>query len=182
MAINVIVVGKPSAPPLTQYQLFLSSENPANYGTPAGSVNAGIAFFVTASCTLVAIRFYKNPGDTDTSHTVDLWDTASHAKLAEGVSSGEPASGWITVSVATPFALTPNKAYYATAYYAAGYYNYTSGYFSTNVVRGPITGYQDGTVPGGATANSGVYSFTSGPSYPSSGFNANYWADPVVAM
>ena len=178
MSNSVIVVLAP--PPVTRYSLFLPSEVPTGAGPLAGSLNAGIAFFVSVACNLIAIRFYKRSDDPDTSHTVNLWDVASHAKLAEAVSSSEPASGWVEVPLSTPVPLTANKAYYVTFFMPSGYYSYTDGYFGAAVTRGPITGYQDGTVPGGLVANTGIYHFGSVPTYPDSGYPANYWADVVV--
>ena len=176
MSNSVIVVLAPT----TRYSLFLPSETPAHTGTPAGSLNAGIAFFLTKSCNLLAMRFYKAVGDPDTSHNVDLWDVASHANLASAASSGEPASGWVEVPLSTSVPLAPNKAYYVTFFMPSGFYSYTDGYFSTAVSRGPITGYQEGTVPGGIVNNTGIYHFGSVPTYPDSGYPANYWCDIVV--
>lgn len=161
-------------------QLFDPGDTPVNVSGATAAILTGTAFFVTASCNLIAIRFYKDSTDPNTTHTVNLWDTGSHAKLAEQTSSSEPVSGWVEVAV-TPVSLTTNKAYYVTTLFPSGYYSYTIGYFgSASMVRGPITGYQDGTVPGGATANNGIYTFNSSPAYPDSGYNANYWSDPVV--
>jgi hypothetical protein len=161
-------------------QLFLASEVPASSGSPAGAVTAGTALFVTKSCNCIGFRMYKRSGDPDTSHTANLWDVAAGTSLAQVASVNEPASGWIEVFLTTPVALTANKAYYVTAFFPSGYYNFTNAYFGSALVRGPITGYADGTVPGGPTANTGVYNFASVPTFPNSGFAANYWGDIIV--
>jgi len=163
-----------------RYSLFLPSEVPAGNGPLAGSLNAGIAFFVSVACNLLAMRFYKRSDDTDTSHTVNLWDVSGRTSLASQASSGEPASGWVEVPLTTPVPLTANKAYYVTFFMPGGFYSYTDGYFTSAVTRGPITGYADGTVPGGIVNNTGIYHFGSVPTFPDSGYAANYWADVVV--
>ena len=159
--------------------LFLSSEVPAGLGSPSGSLDAGIALYVTKACNCIGLRFYKRSDDTDTSHTVNLWDVAAGTSLGSASSVHEPASGFIDVFLASPVALTPNKAYYVTFFMPGGFYSYTNGYFSSAVSRGPITGYADGTTPGGLP-NTGVYDFASVPTFPTNSFAANYWCDIIV--
>jgi Domain of unknown function (DUF4082) len=160
-------------------QLFLTTETPASTGPLSGSLDAGIALFVTKSCNCIGLRFYKRSDDTDTSHTVNLWDVSGGTSLGSATSVHEPASGWIDVFLSSPVPLTANKAYYVTAFYPGGYYSYTNGYFGAAVTRGPITGYADGTVPAPLT-NTGVYNFNSVPSFPNSQYTANYWCDIIV--
>jgi Domain of unknown function (DUF4082) len=163
----------------TRSQLFLTSETPAGNGPLSGSLDAGIALYVTKACNCIGLRFYKRSDDTDTSHTVNLWDVSGGTSLGSAASIHEPASGWIDVFFNTPVALTANKAYYVTFFMPGGFYSYTNGYFSSAVTRGPITGYADGTTPGGLP-QTGVYNFSSTPAFPNSSYAANYWCDIIV--
>lgn len=175
---STIVVPSPAV--ATTYQFFAPSDVPATFGN-AGAITLATAFFTTAACSAIAIRIYKNPSDTDTSHTVTIWDMRTRAKLREVVNSGALVAGWNEIAI-TPTALVSAHEYYVTSYGPTGYYTFTSGYFTANKVSGPITAYQDGTVPGAYadTTGNGCYKTGAGPLFPVSSGSGNYWVDVVV--
>lgn len=166
--------------------LFQTSDAPANFGSANTPINVGMAFFVSSAANLVGIRFYKSASDPLTSHTVSLWDVSTHANLAQQASSGETASGWQEVTLTTPVALTPNKAYRVSLFTPApsgnAFYCYSSGYFTAAKTNGIITAYASGTVPSANEPNN-TYDFNNTADYPASdsGVQANYWVDVNIS-
>ncbi|WP_331376002.1 DUF4082 domain-containing protein [Sinorhizobium chiapasense] len=131
-------------------------------------VELGVRFQTTTNGLVEGIRFYKgfyNVGQ----HVVSLW-TADGARLATGVSTGEPISGWQTVTFSNPIQITAGTTYVA-SYHAGGYYSVSDGYFNTAYSNGPLR-----VAPGG-----GVYAYSStAGTFPGNNVNgANYWVDVV---
>ncbi|MDB5609657.1 MAG: hypothetical protein JWP25_6557, partial [Bradyrhizobium sp.] len=129
-----------------------------------------VKFEASVAGQIVGILFYKGPENTGT-HVVNLWDSTG-TLLASATSSGETASGWQTVNLATPVTLTTNTIYVA-SYHSGGFYSADSNYFSADHTSGPLT------APSSASSSgNGVYTYGSGSSFPTSTFNAtNYWID-----
>lgn len=131
-------------------------------------VELGVRFQTTTNGLVEGICFYKgfyNVGQ----HVVSLW-TADGARLATGVSTGEPISGWQTVTFSNPIQITAGTTYVA-SYHAGGYYSVSDGYFNTAYSNGPLR-----VAPGG-----GVYAYSStAGTFPGNNVNgANYWVDVV---
>ncbi|MBP1887289.1 DUF4082 domain-containing protein [Sinorhizobium mexicanum] len=131
-------------------------------------VELGVRFQTTTNGLVEGIRFYKgfyNVGE----HAVSLW-TANGTLLATGVSTGEPISGWQTVTFSSPVQITAGTTYVA-SYHSGGYYSVTDGYFNSAYSNGAIKVAQNGGVF--------AYSTTAG-TFPGNSFNgANYWVDVV---
>jgi hypothetical protein len=108
------------------------------------AVQVGTRFKATVAGAITAIRFYKGAANTGT-HTVYLWDSSGN-KLASAASSGESASGWQTVALATPVTLTVGATYTASYYTTSGGYAVTSGLLGSTVTNGPLST----VTPGGA--------------------------------
>lgn len=86
---------------------------------------------------ICAIRFLKPSSDTNTSHTVHLWDSSNNS-VATATTSSEAASGWITVPI-TPTAI-PAKTVYTASYSAVNTHAYYILWLGQNASphNGPI--------------------------------------------
>jgi PKD repeat protein len=136
------------------------------------AVELGVKFKSDVAGYITGIKFYKSNLNTGT-HVGSLW-SANGALLAQGTFANETASGWQTVTFATPVAIAANTVYVASYHTNVGYYAGDNGYFATTGVdNGPLHALQDG-VSGG----NGVYVYGGTPAFPSSTWNAsNYWVD-----
>jgi hypothetical protein len=137
-------------------------------------VEVGVKFRADRNGQITAIRFYKGSANTG-SHWVNLW-SSSGTLLATAPSTNETASGWQTVNLPTPVAVTANATYVASYHSASGRYAVNAGYFNTQgVTNGPLTALQSG-VDGG----NGVYAYNFNTAFPTNSFNgSNYWVDVV---
>ncbi|WP_053739507.1 DUF4082 domain-containing protein [Nocardia sp. NRRL S-836] len=170
-----VVAAVPAQPP-APVSLFAASDVPAVVNsTDAGPVELGVKFRTTsATASATGIRFYKGSLNTGT-HVAHLWNAATQQLLATATFSGETASGWQTVTFASPVPLSPNTTYIA-AYHAPVRYSVTNGYFAADRVVGPLS------APSSANAGgNGVFTYGPAGSFPVSSFDAtNYWVDVVV--
>ena len=92
--------------------------------------------------------------------------------------TGETASGWQQVSLATPVAIAANTTYVASYYTASGFYSSTRPYFTTSVYTPPLRALADGDGGG-----NGVYRYGTGGGFPTSTFNStNYWVDVIFMI
>ena len=102
---------------------------------------------------------------------------ATGTKLASATFTNTAASGWQTVTLATPVSIAANTTYVA-SYHTTGAYVATNNFFTTAVTSGVLTAPSTTTAGG-----NGVYSYggtnTAGI-FPTSTFSAaNYYADVV---
>jgi hypothetical protein len=140
------------------------------------SVELGVKFRSDVAGRITAIRFYKGATNTGT-HTAALW-SGTGTRLASATFSGETASGWQQVNLATPVAIQADTTYVASYHAPNGHYAGDNGYFSTaGVDRGPLHALRDG-LDGG----NGVYAYGSASAFPTNTFaSSNYWVDVVLA-
>ena len=122
---------------------------------------------------IVALRFYKGPGNTGT-HVGKLW-TRTGALLTSVTFANETASGWQQAILATPVPITANTTYVASYHTMVGSYAVNSGYFSSSgFTNGPLQ-----ALANGADGSNGIYQYGAS-SFPTQSFNAaNYWVDVV---
>ncbi|MDH6237584.1 DUF4082 domain-containing protein [Cryobacterium sp. CG_9.6] len=147
-----------------------------------GSVELGLKFTSTTAGQVTGVRFYKAAANTGT-HSGSLW-SASGTRLATAIFSGESASGWQTVTFASPVAILANTVYVVSYFAPSGRYSQTNGYLYPNPAPIPAGGWVDSpplqaprSLPG---APNGMYSYGSTSSFPTSTFRAqNYWVDVV---
>ena len=124
---------------------------------------------------ITALKFYRSASDTG-PNVLDLW-TSTGTKLASATFTNTAASGWQTVTLATPVPITAGTTYIA-SYHTTGAYVATDNFFTAPVTNGPLT------APSSATAGgNGVYAYggtsTTGI-FPDQTFaSANYFADVV---
>jgi hypothetical protein len=144
-------------------------------GGDAASVVLGVKLTADVAGSVTGIRFYKAAANTGT-HTGALW-TAGGQLLASGTFSNESASGWQTLTFATPVPIAAKTTYVASYLAPKGHYSLTNLAFAAGAVDNP---------PLHAVANrdspDGVFSYSTSSIFPTSSFNsANYWVDVLFA-
>ncbi|MEU8520841.1 DUF4082 domain-containing protein [Streptomyces sp. NPDC048577] len=122
---------------------------------------------------VTGVTFYKGTGNTGT-HTGNLW-TEDGDLLATGTFSGETATGWQTLTFATPATITAGTRYVVSYHAPEGNYAADSGYFAGAHLSYPLSAPADtGSRP------NGLYRYGSTSGFPTYSYNAtNYWVGPV---
>ncbi|MDQ0322363.1 VCBS repeat-containing protein [Pararhizobium capsulatum DSM 1112] len=168
---NIAVTAAP-----TTVSLFSASSTPALTSLNDGSqLEVGMKFTSSVAGEVIALKFYRSASDTG-SNVVNLW-TSTGTNLANATFTNTAASGWQTVTLATPVAITGGTTYVA-SYHTTGAYVATDNFFTTPVTNGPLT------APSSATAGgNGVYAYGGTSAigiFPDQTFaSANYYADVV---
>ncbi|MEU4037242.1 DUF4082 domain-containing protein [Streptomyces collinus] len=137
------------------------------------SVELGTRFTSSAAGWITGVTFYKGTGNTGT-HTGSLWSDAG-ALLASGTFTNETASGWQTLTFATPVAVTAGTPYVVSYHAPNGHYAVDGGYFAGAHQSYPLTATADTT-----THHNGLYRYGADPAFPGGSYgSANYWVGPV---
>jgi hypothetical protein len=119
---------------------------------------------------ITQLRFYKQSNNTGT-HVGNLW-TATGTLLASATFLNETASGWQTVDLPNPVAITKDTTYITSYYSPAGFLAFDPAGLQTGKDRAPMRALADG-VDGG----NGVYHYGAS-AFPDQTYNAtNYWTD-----
>jgi WD40 repeat protein len=161
-------------PPPCPCSIWSSSAAPANPSTnDPNAVELGVKVQSDIAGWITGIRFYKGTNNTGT-HVGNLWSTGGQL-LGTATFGSEAASGWQTVSFASPVAIAANTVYVASYHTNAGNYAYDPNFFATSGVdNAPLHALRDG-VSGG----DGVYTYGAS-AFPNQTFqSANYWVDVV---
>ncbi|MCP3389230.1 DUF4082 domain-containing protein [Bradyrhizobium sp. CCGB12] len=166
------------APGSQPVSLFSAADTPQqvslNDGTP---LEVGMKFTSSAAGNITALKFYRSAGDTGPD-LLDLW-SATGTKLASATFSNTSASGWQTVTLATPVSIAANTTY-VVSYHTNGSYVVTNNYFTSAVTNGVLTAPSTTTAGG-----NGVYAYggtSAAGIFPTNTWNAsNYWADVVFS-
>ena len=140
------------------------------------ALNLGVKFRADVDGSITGLRFYKAAANTGT-HVGTLWSTGGTV-LRQATFTNESASGWQTVTFASPVAITAGTTYVASYLAPNGHYSVTSAAFSggTGVANGPLLALGD------STSANGVYAYSSTSVLPGSSWNAtNYWVDVLFA-
>jgi hypothetical protein len=133
------------------------------------STELGVRFTPDVDGTVSGVRFYKSAANTGT-HTGTLWSAAGDA-IATGTFADETATGWQTLTFATPVPVQGGTTYTASYLAPNGHYAATPNFFTTAFSNGPLVA---------PATNNGVYAYGSGNIFPTSSFSAaNYWVDPI---
>jgi methionine-rich copper-binding protein CopC len=161
----------PAACPCT---IWPGSTTPA---TPAAAddsaVEVGVRFRTDTDGFITGLRFYKGAGNTGT-HVGSLWSN-SGTLLASATFTGESASGWQQVTLASPVAVTANTTYVASYHAPVGRYAFTADYFATSGVDNPPLH----ALADGVSGANGVYRYGAS-GFPTNTFrSSNYWVDVV---
>jgi hypothetical protein len=138
------------------------------------SVELGVAFKADLDGSVTGIRFYKATANTGT-HTGSLW-TASGQLLAQATFTGEAASGWQTVTFASPVAITGGTTYVASYFDPGSHYSVTSGGLTSAVDNPPLHALAN------SQATNGRYAYGASSVFPTLSHNAsNYLVDVLFA-
>src|SRR5262249_16045730 len=90
--------------------LFSASNTPTQTNLNDGeALEVGMKFSSSSAGQITALKFYRSPGDIG-SDLVDLW-SSSGTKLASATFTNTTATGWQTVSLATPVSIAANTTY-----------------------------------------------------------------------
>jgi hypothetical protein len=155
--------------------LFSSATVPTvTADSDTGSYEMGVKFSSSVATRVLGIKFYKGTGNTGT-HTGTLW-AADGTQLATGTFTGETASGWQTLTFATPVNIAAGTTYVASYTVPNGHYAADARYFwAGSVTSTPLTA----PASAGAVEN-GVY-HAGGAGFPTSSYQGgNYWVDVIV--
>jgi Domain of unknown function (DUF4082)/Fibronectin type III domain len=149
------------------------------------AVELGMKFKSDVDGTVNAIRFYKSSKNTG-SHVGNLWTTGGQL-LARATFTGETASGWQTVNLSPPAAVSANTVYIVSYFAPVGHYSQDSGYMFAAPAPQPDGNDSLDSPPLHALRNAsgvsnGVYSYGSSTTFPTSTYNGeNYWVDVVFS-
>jgi hypothetical protein len=159
------------------FSIWPSTATPGVTSSPDGSaVEVGVKFRSDAAGYITGIRFYKGALNTGV-HTGQLWTTAG-TLLAQGVFSGETASGWQQLNFSAPVAILANTVYIAAYHTTSGHYSYDLNYFSTSGVDNPPLH----ALENGLAGPNGIYVYSATPSFPQNTYNStNYSVDVVFS-
>jgi hypothetical protein len=168
--VAVITVTDPVCP----CSVFSPSQIPAGPMSNDGSpIEAGMQFVADANGFVTALLYYK-PAGIGGTRTGNLW-TSSGTNLASQVFTGETASGWQQVTLATPVPITAGTTYVVSYFSSTGDYMSTPDYFTQTVGTGLVQGLAEG-----ANGPDGVYVDTASSTFPTQDAGgANYYADVV---
>ena len=156
-------------PPACPCTLFSSAAVPNVVNAQdASAVEVGVKFTADSPGTVTGIKFYKSSSNTGT-HIGNLW-TATGSLLATGTFTSESASGWQTLTFATPVSIQPNTTYIASYHTNVGNYSADSGYFSSQHDAWPLHAL---------AGSNGVYAY-GGSQFPTQSYGStNYWVDVI---
>jgi hypothetical protein len=164
-------VGTP--PPTGNTSIWPDSATPAIPSAVIGSpMELGVRFRSDIAGVVAGIRFYKGVLNTGT-HTGSLW-TSTGTLLATGTFTDETGSGWQTFLFPSPVAISANTTYVA-SYHSSGVFSVDFGYFLAHGAdNAPLHALQFGV-----DGPNGVFSYSPGGQFPTTGNGDNYWVDVV---
>jgi len=132
-----------------------------------------VKFQANVAGSVAGVSFYKGSTNKGT-HTGHLWSSTG-TLLASVTFTNETASGWQHANFSAPVAISANTTYVVSYHATGGHYSDDTSYFSSALTNGPLTALRDGQ-----SGSNGVYSYSSGTVFPTSGWEAsNYWVDLI---
>ena len=135
------------------------------------AVEVGMKFRSDDDGFVTALRFYKGAQNTGT-HVGRLWSPGG-TQLAVATFANESASGWQTVTLDSPVAVTKDATYVVSYHAPNGHYAADEQYFAVGKHTPPLHGLADGV-----DGANGVYKYGAGGVFPNDTFNrTNYWVD-----
>ena len=141
-----------------------------------GAVTLGVKFRSDVTGTVTGVRFYKAAANTGT-HTGALWSAAGGAPLASATFTNESASGWQTVTFATPVQVTAGTTYVASYHAPNGHYSITGGGLANGADNAPLHALAGSTTP------NGVYAYGTTSTFPVNAYNsASYGVDVLFSV
>ena len=164
----------PPATPACPCSLWDTSVVPAVPAVgDADAVELGVQFRTSVNGYITGLRFYKSATNTGI-HVGNLW-TSTGTLLATAIFTNESASGWQTVTFATPVPVTANTGYVASYQTTVGHFAVDRHYFNNaGYSNNHLYAFRTNEVTGG----NGVYRYPSG--FPNASYQAsNYWVDVI---
>lgn len=139
-------------------------------------VELGVKFRSSVDGFVTGLRFYKSPTNTGT-HIGNIWSEDGQNR-GNAPFTNESASGWQTVTFASPIPIVANTTYIASYYAPNGQYSVDGGYFGTGHTSGPLY-FPSSSEAGG----NGVFAYASSSTFPNGSFNSsNYWVDVIFSV
>jgi hypothetical protein len=137
------------------------------------AVELGVQFRTSVNGYITGLRFYKSATNTGI-HVGNLW-TSTGTLLATAIFTNESASGWQTVTFATPVPVTANTGYVASYQTTVGHFAVDRHYFNNaGYSNNQLYAFRTNEVTGG----NGVFRYPSG--FPNASYQAsNYWVDVI---
>jgi mono/diheme cytochrome c family protein len=156
---------------------FPAGATPAILADPdSAPVELGVKFRTSTNGFITGVRFYKGTGNTG-AHIGNLWSSTGQS-LARATFTNETATGWQTVTFATPIAVTANTVYVASYFAPVGHYSANSAYFTAPVENGGVR-----LLSSAESGGNGVFSYAATTTFPNGTYNANnYWVDVVFTQ
>lgn len=149
---------------------LLAGQTPAETGL-SGTFELGVRVTSQVDADLVAVRFYKSPGETG-MHVGRVWNAAGQL-LGQATFANETASGWQRQALAAPIGLAAGQVY-TVSVNANSKWAKTGWTMRDPIASGPLSSLADGT--------NGVYNDAPGL-FPASTYQwTNYFIDPVVRI
>ncbi|HEV2236528.1 MAG TPA: DUF4082 domain-containing protein [Ktedonobacterales bacterium] len=160
-------------PPTCPCTLFTGTEVPAAAdAVDNGAVEVGVKFKADAPGSVTGVKFYKGVNNTGT-HTGSLWGPTGQL-LATGTFTNESASGWQTLTFATPVNIQPNTVYTVSYHTTVGQYALNQNYYNNGLDAWPLHAPATAKVNG-----NGVFAY-GGSQYPTQSYlGSNYWVDVI---
>ncbi len=158
-------VQPPPPPPMGTTSTIFTDPNPSvRYLIDGNPMEFGVKFRSDVAGSITGVRFFKWFRDTG-SHTGSLW-TSTGQLLATGTFTNETGSGWQTLLFSSPVPISANTTYVASFHTPSAMVSVNFGAFQAGSIDNPPL-----------HALSGVFSYSSGGTFPSNGYADNYWVD-----
>ena len=147
--------------------LWPNTQKPGTVDVGEGdAVNLGVEFTADTNGFITGMKFYKSAANTGV-HTASLWSSTGQL-LATGTFVNETASGWQTVTFASPVAITAGTTYVASYFAPNGHFSVDRNGFGTPFTSGHLS------VP----VNGGVFQYGTAAAFPTQSYqSSNYWVD-----
>ena len=155
---SVLVVAF-SAHATTTTNLFDPSWTPSNFGEHS-SLELGVRVSTSTAGYVTEIKYYKY-ADSTAEHSGHVWDE-NGTLLASATFTGETASGWQTVELDTPLAISAGQVFTVSVFSTDWYY--------------PNDSFPSMT-PGSFTITNGYYNYVGSPYFPNQTVGKNYGVD-----
>jgi methionine-rich copper-binding protein CopC len=161
---------RPAACPCSIWDDFTTPAIADSGDTSSVTVGTKVRFDTKGQVT--GVRFYKGPNNGGT-HVGSLYSSTG-TLLESGTFTGETASGWQTLTFASPVNVNANTTYVVAYFAPQGHYSASPGYFGNNTA----TFNQLHAIADGVDGGNGVYMYGAGSTFPTNTYNANnYWVD-----
>jgi hypothetical protein len=172
---TVPIPAPPTTPPATTtataYSIWNTASMPNSGWKSDQRVTLGVKFRSDVTGKVTGIRFWKSSSNDSGSH-IGLLYTSTGTLLAQAPFTTQTASGWQEVKFATPVAVNANTTYIA-AYFSTSGWSSNDNFFLTNGVNTPPLH----ALKSGVDGPNGLYSYGTGPTFPTISRNANYGVD-----